>query len=119
VEKTRKIQDKMRDQVDELKETLEKGHPDELGKLMDQGWKYKRKLASKITSPHLDKLYQVARRAGAMGGKISGAGGGGFFTLYCVPAKQESLRKALAKQGLKEMHFSLDRFGSRAVLNIQ
>jgi galactokinase/mevalonate kinase-like predicted kinase len=62
-------------------------------------------------------LYELARANGAEGGKITGAGGGGFLLLYCPPAKQEGVRRALADEGLKEMTFRFDFQGAHVLVN--
>jgi D-glycero-alpha-D-manno-heptose-7-phosphate kinase len=88
---------------------------DEIGLLLHEAWRLKKQLASKISNPEIDELYETARRAGALGGKITGAGGGGFLLLYCPPERQRSLRKALAK--LQELPFSLEQDGSKVIFN--
>ena len=90
---------------------------DEFGEILHLGWEYKRKLASKISNPQIDEIYQAARRAGAIGGKICGAGGGGFLLLYCPLAKQEDVRKSL--RHLRELPFHLERGGSKVIFNIR
>ena len=101
----------------DVRRLLEAGEIDELGGLLHQGWEAKRKLASGISSSELDEIYERAMKAGALGGKISGAGGGGFF-LLCVPShKRQAVRQAL--RDLREMPFRLERGGSRVVLNLQ
>jgi len=93
------------------------GRISELGKLLDEGWKLKKQLASKITDEEIDKYYRSAKRAGAIGGKISGAGGGGFLTLFVPTSKRETVRKALS--GLREMPVGLSRDGSKVIFNIR
>ncbi|MEK7155080.1 MAG: GHMP kinase [Patescibacteria group bacterium] len=108
---------KMAGQAREARELLIKGKIDQLGKLLDQGWQLKRQLASRISDPEIDKLYAAAKRAGAIGGKISGAGGGGFLTLFVPTGKREAVRKSL--KGLKEMPIGLSRDGSKVIFNIR
>jgi len=104
-------------QADEVRQLIEAGDVDELGPMLHQNWESKRKLASGISSGELDEIYERAMKAGALGGKISGAGGGGFF-LLCVPSgKRQAVRQALSN--LREMPFRLEKGGSRIVLNIQ
>jgi D-glycero-alpha-D-manno-heptose-7-phosphate kinase len=91
------------------------GRLDELGTLMDESWQHKRRLASRISSTQIDALYATARRAGAGGGKISGAGGGGYLLLYCPLEHQQAVRSAL--HGLDELEFHLTRQGSLVLLN--
>jgi D-glycero-alpha-D-manno-heptose-7-phosphate kinase len=93
---------------------LREGRVDVLGDLMHEGWMRKRSLASRVSSPEIDALYDRARKAGAAGGKISGAGGGGFLLLFCAPERQAAVRIAL--QGLVELEFALEPEGSVVLL---
>ncbi len=88
---------------------------DEFGMLLHQGWEYKKTLASGITNGNIDAMYQAARQAGALGGKITGAGGGGFLLLYCPPQKQDDVRLAL--RNLRELPFDLERDGTKVIFN--
>jgi D-glycero-alpha-D-manno-heptose-7-phosphate kinase len=99
----------------EARECLERQAFDEFGELLHQGWEYKKQLASGISNGQIDAMYQAARRAGAIGGKISGAGGGGFLLLYCPVERQDDVRRALAP--LRELPFALERDGSKAIFN--
>jgi len=83
-----------------------------VGKLMNKGWEYKKTLASKISNQSIDHWYSKALKSGAFGGKISGAGGGGFLTLIAEPSKHGILVDALEKEGLKKYHFGLDSTGT-------
>lgn len=80
------------------------------GELLHQGWETKRKLSNKISNPAIDGFYEKARQAGAVGGKLLGAGGGGFLLFVAPPDKQESVVKAL--NDLKKVDFSFDQLGS-------
>ena len=108
---------KMRDQAAEAKVILEAGHVDEVGDLLDRGWQLKKSLASRISDDELDLMYQRAKDAGALGGKISGAGGGGFLLLYCPPDRQEAVAEALSDY--REMPFALERDGSKVIFNVR
>jgi D-glycero-alpha-D-manno-heptose-7-phosphate kinase len=99
----------------QARECLEQQAFDEFGELLHQGWEYKKQLASGISNGRIDAMYQAARSAGAIGGKISGAGGGGFLLLYCPAERQDDVRKALAP--LRELSFALERDGSKAIFN--
>ncbi len=66
-----------------MKDELLKGNLYSFGKLLDYGWKSKKRMSSKISTPHIDELYEEALKAGALGGKLLGAGGGGFLLVYC------------------------------------
>jgi D-glycero-alpha-D-manno-heptose-7-phosphate kinase len=87
---------------------------DGLGRLLDRGWHEKRRLSRRISSPAIDRWYAAAREAGALGGKVAGAGGGGFLLLYCPPRRQAALRAALASYGLRELTFDFDQTGMLA-----
>ncbi len=112
---------KMAGQAREAKELLVAGEIYALGKLMDEGWKLKRQLASRITDPEIDGLYAAAKKAGAIGGKISGAGGGGFLTLFVPTGKREMVRKAVMAclPAGREMPVGLSRDGSKVIFNIR
>lgn len=94
---------------------LEAGEFDEFGALLHRGWEFKKMLATRITNGSIDMIYDAARQAGALGGKITGAGGGGFLLLYCPQNRQEEVRKAL--RGLPELPFNLERDGSKVIFN--
>jgi D-glycero-alpha-D-manno-heptose-7-phosphate kinase len=94
---------------------LERGAFDAFGHLLHQGWTLKKQMASKISNGTLDQMYAAARRAGALGGKITGAGGGGFLLLYCPCEKQDEVRSALGS--FPELPFRLARGGSRVIFD--
>lgn len=96
---------------------LQQGDVDAIGELLHDSWLLKKQLASKISNGEVDDLYEVARRAGAMGGKIAGAGGGGFLLLYCPPGHQEHLRRELHM--LQELPFNLGQDGSKVIFDYQ
>jgi D-glycero-alpha-D-manno-heptose-7-phosphate kinase len=73
----------LKKQAIRMKETLLRGKLDEIGEILDFGWKFKKQMASGITNDNLDKIYETAMKNGATGGKISGAGGGGYMFFYC------------------------------------
>ena len=88
---------------------------DRFGRLLDEGWQLKKQLSGKISSAKIDRCYEAARSAGALGGKITGAGGGGFLLLYCPIRQQEAVRSALAAHNLHEMPFAFDFQGAQVV----
>lgn len=94
---------------------LEAGEFDEFGSLLHRGWEFKKTLASRVTNGSIDAIYESARKAGALGGKITGAGGGGFLLLYCPQHRQDEVRKAL--RDLPELPFNLERDGSKVIFN--
>jgi D-glycero-alpha-D-manno-heptose-7-phosphate kinase len=97
---------------------LVKGQVDRYGELLHEHWQHKRKLASKMTDPQLDEYYEVARNAGAIGGKLIGAGGGGFFMLYVRPAEKRRVFEALTARGLRSLRFRFDLDGAKIVANV-
>lgn len=97
------------------RDELKLGNLDVIGELLHESWQLKKQLASKISNGNIDEIYQSARRAGAIGGKITGAGGGGFLILYCPHEKQDSVRSALTR--LQELPFQLDAEGSKVIFN--
>lgn len=94
---------------------LEAERFDDFGRIMHAGWMQKRQLASKVTNPAIDELYAATREAGALGGKITGAGGGGFLLVYCPLAHQDRLRATLGH--LRELPFALEPGGSKVIFN--
>ncbi|MBI1935313.1 galactokinase [Candidatus Woesearchaeota archaeon] len=99
------------------KKCLESGNTKGFGEMLDVHWNAKKKISSRVSNGFIDECYNAAIKSGAMGGKIMGAGGGGFFMFYCDGAKS-GLRKAMAEKGLKEMRFGFDFEGSKVVLDI-
>ena len=82
-----------------MKEALLKGELNKIGKILDFGWENKKLLADGITNPEIEKIYEIAKDNGATGGKVSGAGGGGFMIFYCPDNKRSQVVKALEKLG--------------------
>jgi len=85
----------------------------EIGRVLNDGWQLKRQLADGISSPEIEEMYDVALSAGAAGGKICGAGGGGFLLLYCDPAHHKAVRKAM--EAYRELPIALDPDGSKII----
>ncbi len=96
------------------KRALEEGDSRRFGELLDQHWQNKRRRTKGMSSDAVDRWYQAGREAGAVGGKLVGAGGGGFLLFYAED--QASLREAMAREGLREVRFSFDHDGSRLVV---
>lgn len=90
---------KLKGQAFEMKEALLKGEIYKMGELLNSGWEEKKKTAGKITNSEIDEIYEIALKAGATGGKISGAGGGGFFTFFCPGNSRYSVVKEFEKLG--------------------
>jgi len=81
-----------------------------------QSWEAKKRLASQISNGDIDEMYHRAIEAGALGGKISGAGGGGFLLLYCPRENQNKVREALKQ--FREFPFFLEKYGSKIIFNM-
>lgn len=103
--------------ADRMLSALQAGDLYRFGSLLDEGWQAKKRISDKISNPRIDHLYELARRSGALGGKITGAGGGGFLLLYCESERQESVRSALRAEGIQEMAFALDTSGAQVIVN--
>ncbi|OGN00833.1 MAG: kinase [Candidatus Yanofskybacteria bacterium RIFCSPHIGHO2_02_FULL_41_29] len=86
---------------------------DEFGKLLNEGWKIKKSLSSKITNPYIDDVYKAGIRAGALGGKLLGAGGGGFILFFAKPETHEKIKSKL--KNLLFVPFRFDHLGSRII----
>ena len=99
-----------------IRAALERGDIHAFGELLDAHWKTKKQLSSKVTFGKVDEWYDLAKKNGALGGKLMGAGGGGFFMFYCDNNKNR-LRDAMAAEGLVEMRFKIDPEGSKVVMN--
>jgi hypothetical protein len=96
----------------DMKVALENNDISSFGKILDEGWQLKKELASGIANPAIDEAYEIAMKNGALGGKLLGAGGGGFLLFYCEEEKQDQLKKAI---GLRELDFSFERDGTSIV----
>ncbi len=90
---------KLKEQAVMMKSALLKGELDDIGRILDFGWQHKKKMAKKISNSSIDKIYDAALQAGATGGKISGAGGGGFMVFYCPNLSRANVIKALKNLG--------------------
>lgn len=100
-----------------MRDALRVGELREFAAMLDESWSAKKRVSSQISNSRIDSLYELARRHGALGGKITGAGGGGFLLLFCEPPRQEDVRRALAAEGLKEMTFLFDFQGAQVLVN--
>jgi len=103
--------------ADRMLAALHSGDLGLFGLLLDESWQAKKRISAKISNPRIDHLYQLARRSGAVGGKITGAGGGGFLLFYCEPEHQEAVRLALQAEGVQEMTFAFDNSGAQVIVN--
>ncbi len=101
----------------QTKAVLEFGDVAAVGKLLDFSWKNKKKFAGGVSNAFIDECYDLAKSNGAVGGKITGAGGGGFLLLYCEPQCQGAVTRALEAKGLKRMDFRFESEGARVLVN--
>lgn len=107
----------LRDLAQRMRDVLIKGDIWTMGDLLHESWETKKKVSSSISNSLIDEAYLLARENGARGGKIAGAGGGGFLLLFCDGPYQEKVRQALAKLQLREMAFGFDSQGAQVVVN--
>jgi D-glycero-alpha-D-manno-heptose-7-phosphate kinase len=101
----------------ETRRILLAGEIDTYGEMLHEHWTHKRKLASNMSDPTIDEHYDAARKAGAIGGKLMGAGGGGFFMFYVRAPERRRLHDVLASRGLRPMRFRFDFDGARIMAN--
>lgn len=99
----------------QAKSELQNGNLDGFGSLLHRTWELKKRMAGPISNGTIDEIYNAARKAGAVGGKITGAGGGGFILLYAPHEKHRAIRKAMG--GLQELPFQLESDGSKVIFN--
>ena len=100
-----------------VKHALENGNLSEFGRLQHEHWLAKRETSSKISNGPIDRYYKEGLQNGALGGKLVGAGGGGFLMFYCENGK-DRLRKVMVKEGLREVRFNFEREGSKIIINL-
>jgi D-glycero-alpha-D-manno-heptose-7-phosphate kinase len=105
--------DEMKSITRQMKEMLVRGRLDDFGDLLDSAWQSKKKLASGISTPEIDELYAEAKKAGALGGKITGAGGGGHLLLFCQFDRRHRIRSAIESMGGTVEGFSFEPKGVR------
>ncbi len=103
----------------ETRRALERGKVDEFGEFLHVHWEIKKKRSQKISSPFIDECYEIARKNGALGGKIMGAGGGGFFMFYCNNSDKHRLSQNMKKIGLKPMRLRFDFEGAKILVNMK
>lgn len=107
------ILEEMRDQAEIGRDLVRRGDLAAFGKLLDRAWQLKSALSSMISNSTISKFYKLGIESGALGGKLSGAGGSGFLTFYCEPEHQKKLREKLSE--LKELDIDLEPEGTRIV----
>lgn len=101
----------LKEQASRMKEHLMRGEVDQIGEILHFGWMNKKQMAKSISNPHIDEIYETALANGATGGKISGAGGGGFMFFYCPGVSKVRTARALEKLGGEVQHFSFTQQG--------
>jgi D-glycero-alpha-D-manno-heptose-7-phosphate kinase len=101
----------------EIRDAILRGNLNRFGELLDTHWQIKKRLSGGISNPFIDECYALAKRNGAIGGKICGAGGGGFLMLYCEGNKA-GLREAMRRAGLRELNFRFEFEGSKVVFDM-
>lgn len=116
-ENKREVLRKMRSFVGTASACIIDGDFNGVGEILHENWLLKKSLVNSISNPDIDKMYEKALKAGASGGKICGAGGGGFLLLYVSKENQDAVRDSL--RNYRELPFMLDHYGSRIIFNIR
>jgi D-glycero-alpha-D-manno-heptose-7-phosphate kinase len=98
-------------------DAVEHGNLTDVGLLFDEHWKYKKRISTKMSTPQFDDIYNYARQNGALGGKISGAGGGGFFLFYVEEHHGKFIEK-IRNLGLRHMRYRFDFEGTKILINL-
>ncbi len=109
------VLNELKGQVGEMEASLLENNFNKVGRILHAGWGLKKQMTDRISTGDIDRLYESALDAGASGGKIAGAGGGGFLLLYCAPDRQPAVRQVLSE--LKELPFNLERDGTKVIFN--
>jgi len=97
--------------------SIASGDLNRFGQLLDEAWQAKKRVSSKISNSGIDDLYTLAKSNGALGGKITGAGGGGFMLLYCEKPRQQAIRDAFRAHDVPEMRFEFESHGAQVIVN--
>lgn len=113
-EKSIEAMHQLKEQAKMMKEALLKGRVHEIGEILDYGFQQKRKIADKISNSLLDEIYEAAKKAGATGGKISGAGGGGFMVFYCPNNTKHAVQETLLNFGGNVKPYSFTKSGLKS-----
>ena len=101
----------LKEQARRMKEALLKGKLDEFGSILDFGFQQKRKMAHNISNSRIEEIYEAAKAAGASGGKISGAGGGGFMIFYCPGNNRHAVVEKLKTFGGEIKNYTFTKYG--------
>lgn len=99
------------------KEAIERGDIEAFGSLLDEHWQNKKARSGAVSTPEIDEYYRLAKESGALGGKVMGAGGGGFFMFYCPNGSKERLRAQMQRVGLRELSYDFDLDGAKVLVN--
>jgi D-glycero-alpha-D-manno-heptose-7-phosphate kinase len=106
--------DRIKELAHEMRSALLASDIPAFGALLDEGWHAKKRMAEGITNPRIDGVYDSAKEAGALGGKVSGAGGGGFMFFVADPARRFAVQDALQRHGAEVVNFTFVQEGMRA-----
>lgn len=101
----------------EILYAMEAGDLDTFGRLMNEHWCVKKNMSQKMSNDNFDELYGKVKNVGVLGGKIVGAGGGGFFLVYCQDGSQATVRKVFADYGMREIEYRIDAGGTQVMLH--
>lgn len=115
IDKRLEVLDSMRSIAERMRHEISRGRVEEFGEALNESWQAKRSLAEGVSNDIIDSYYKKAIDAGAVGGKVLGAGGGGFLMFYCDEEKQDSVKKALSE--MREVRFGFSRGGTEIVYN--
>ncbi len=99
----------------DMRDSLQKSDLTQFGELLHNGWNMKKKFTKNVTNSHIDKIYDLALKNGALGGKLTGAGGGGHMLFYCEKSKQSNLEKKLKSLKLERVKFSFYEHGPKII----
>lgn len=108
---------RIRESAERTLTLLRSGDLDGYGSLLDLSWQAKKRLAQGVSNPRIDEWYELARQNGAAGGKIAGAGGGGFLLIYCREESQDRVATALERRGLVRMDFAFEQGGAMLLMD--
>lgn len=108
---------KIKDMAFSMRDAVAIGDIQGFGKMLHESWEYKQRLSPDISNPAIDRCYSAAMKNGALGGKITGAGGGGFLLICCDPGRRGSVRESLTSEGLQELKFKFEDNGVHLVLD--
>ena len=117
IQAKKKVLNRMKQLAYNARDALCAGQLDDIGYLLHESWQLKKQLASGITNQTLEDAYEAALGAGATGGKVAGAGGGGYLIVYTPPSRRDDVRRALCP--LQELPFHLEKDGSKVLFNYQ